>query len=394
MMYQPSRTVVLVFLVGCALSAGAYYFLKGAPATADSTAQSIVEECAASGEDHSACYESLVPDLYPRLSVSEIFDLIRTIRQQDPSYQFCHVLGHKVGERVVAEDPNGWVDAISLNPFDGLCSNGFIHGVVGGRFRSEVLDDATIDKFLPDFIRACQARSDWQPSNLDRAICYHGMGHLFDFITNADIPKALTLCSRVAPEDYRRVCIQGVFMQIYQPLEPDDYVLIDQMPVKPTKENVRTFCAAYGTPIYVGSCLEESWPLFREEIMDGTGLRAFCSGQPDETETTECYISMSSIIGRMQLGKPEQVAAACMKLPQERQETCFSYSAQAVLEESLADSSKAVALCGMAPSTIAQECVAELISHTGFTFGQNRELHTAFCNNVPASLRASCMATL
>ncbi len=226
------------------------------------TAAQIVKACAKEPGDHSPCYEAQVPNLYPKMSVADIFTVIRAIRAADPSYQFCHVLAHKVGERVVAEDPNNWVDAIPLNPSDGLCSNGFVHGVTGGRFSAEVLNDATIQQFLPDFKRACEPHDDWHPSDLDRSICYHGMGHLFDFITNADLPKALDLCSIVAPNDYQRVCIQGVFMQIYQPLEPDDYQMIAQMKVVPTKETVRSYCATFKVPIYVGSCLEESWPMF------------------------------------------------------------------------------------------------------------------------------------
>src|SRR3989344_3814855 len=188
----------------------------------------IVHDCA-QARDRSACYEAEVPTLYPQLSVAQVFDIVREIRREDPSYQFCHVLAHKIGERVVAEDPERWIDAIPLNPPDGLCSNGFIHGVVGGRFRAEVLDDETLEKLIPDFSRACEPRKGWQPSSLDQAICYHGIGHLYMFVTDADIPKALSLCERTArgsdPErDFRRVCREGVFMQIYQPLEPDDYL--------------------------------------------------------------------------------------------------------------------------------------------------------------------------
>lgn len=394
MMYVSNRMILVLVFVVSAIAGGAFLAARTETVAAGTTAQEIVRACAKSEGDPSACYEATVPDLYPKLSVPQIFDVVRAIRAQDQSYQFCHVLAHKVGERVVAEDPNGWVNAIPLNPFDGLCSNGYIHGVVGGRFRSEVLDDKTFEKFLPDFILACKAHNGWQPSDLDRAICYHGMGHLFVFITDAELPKALTYCSRVAPPEYQRVCIQGVFMQIYQPLEPDDYALIERMQVKPTVSTVRAFCAAYKEPIYVGSCLEESWPLFREEIVDGTGVTKFCSGQPDATETKQCYVSASSIIGRMQLGKPDKAAAACAHFPSQWQETCFSFSAQAVLEESLTDSQKAIALCEKASPEVAHSCVSDLVDRARFTFGSNTELFTKFCANVPESLRASCNASI
>ncbi len=377
---------VCVLVVGLLCTAGILWRTHSGTST-DSAARRIVSACNTIGTDHSACYEAEVPTLYPGMPVARIFDVVREIRTLDSSYQFCHVLGHKIGERVVAEDPNSWVGAIPLNPSDGLCSNGFIHGVVGGRFRSEVLNDTTIEKFVPDFIRACQAHDAWTPSDLDRAICYHGMGHLFDFITDANIPKALDLCSRVAPEAYSRVCIQGVFMQIYQPLEPDDYQLIARMKVKPMKATVRTFCATFKDPIYVGSCLEESWPFFQKEITDGSGVASFCSGQPNTRETDQCYVSMSAIIGRMSLDDSSKAAAACDRFPTTHRETCYSYTAQAVLEEDLSDSRKAIDLCERAGDPAAGQCISDLVGHAHFTFGNNTKKYDAFCAALPSTSR-------
>ena len=357
----------------------------------DSIARKIVADCARVQGDHAACYETEVPQLYPKLSVPQIFNIVRDIRQNDPSYQFCHVLGHKIGERVVAEDPSKWLDAIPLNPSDGMCSNGFIHGVIGGRFRADVLDSTTTDSLIPDFSKACAPRSNWQPSDLDRAICYHGMGHLFDFITNANLPKALDLCSKVTPSEFSRVCVEGVFMQIYQPLEPDDYQLIAQMPDKPGTTTVRSFCNAFGSPEYVGACLRESWPFFRDGIFDGTGIKAFCSGQPNQTETDACYTSATTIIGRILLGQSDRVVTACEQLPTDRQVGCFTVSAQAILEENRNNAHDAIALCERAPGSLAAECEANLSNRAQFIFGNNLNEYNAFCSSLPMSLRATCL---
>ncbi len=357
----------------------------------DSEARAIVADCTAKGGDHSACYESEVPNLYPQYDVPSIFSIIREIRTMDPSYQFCHVLGHKVGERVVAEDPSAWVNAIPLNPADGLCSNGFIHGVVGGRFRSEVLDDATIQKFMPDFKIACEPHDGWQPSDLDRAICYHGMGHLFDFITNADITKSLALCRQVTPDSYERVCVQGVFMQIYQPLEPDDYALIAQMKEKPSTTTVQTYCKRFSNdPMAQGSCIEESWPLQQPHILDGTAVGKLCSWEPNADEADVCYIAMASIVGRMTLDNPDRTVAACSKFPADRQATCYSYSAEAVLEENRTDASSAIALCQRAGSAVASQCLSLLVNHAQFMFGPNQSQLQAFCSALPEQYRAEC----
>lgn len=380
------KTISLTFLV--------IFFISGllylAPPAQDleALAKDVISSCAESG-DKPGCYEQRVPQMYPAHSISQLFDVIRHIRTGDPSYQFCHVLAHKLGERVVAEDPQKWLDAIPLNPTDGMCSNGFIHGVVGGRFRAEVLDDATLEKHIPDFRRACEPRQSWVPTPLDQAICYHGMGHLYDFITDADIPKALELCERTTRTDMHRVCIEGVFMQIYQPLEPDDFLMIEQMPVKPKKSTVRNFCSAYENPDYEGACLRESWPFFREDIIDGGKVEVFCSGQPNEQEEMKCFQSTFAIIGRMTLNDPKKAAHICERISLDLQSLCFSTVARAIVEEDRADGRGASDMCARAPIGIQEQCYVSLADTAHSMYGSWRAL-AQFCNALPPEYRAAC----
>jgi hypothetical protein len=356
-------------------------------------AKQIVAECSVDEGDHGPCYESAVPALYPGMGMTQLFDVVRKIRTLDPSYQFCHVLAHKLGERAIADDPNNWLAAIPINPTDGLCSNGFIHGVIVGRFDNAVLDDATIDAYTPDFARACEPHDGWQPSALDQAMCYHGMGHLFDFITNAKIPKALELCQTVAKSptgDFRQVCLEGVFMQFYQPLEPEDYALVDKLPLKLTKNTVRPFCNSFTDPEVRGSCLRESWPLFREDIVSGTGAAAFCAGQPTVAEEEHCYQSASSIVGRLLLGQPDAVSSTCDNFPPKWQSTCYAFGAQAVLEERRSDLSGALAICELGVPVVGTSCIEMLVDHARFIFGADINTKRAFCALVPDYLKKKC----
>lgn len=388
-LYSAWGILVLVCILGFS-----YTFFTRTQLSVEQAARAATQECTAIPGDHSACYEQIVPDLYSRFSVPQLFQVVRLIRSLDPSYQYCHVLAHKIGNRAVAADPNAWLSVIPLNPADGLCSNGFIHGVFEGRFGADVLDDATIERFLPQFKQACEPRENWHPSPLDQAVCYHGMGHLADFITDAHLPKALDFCARITPNDYRRVCVQGVFMQIYQPLEPDDYALIERMPVKPTATTVRSFCAVFSDPMAHGSCLEESWPLFRDTILDGSGVKDFCSGQPNSEEEDQCYIAMSSIIGRTSLGSVERAVAACGQFPKTRQLTCYEFSAQAVLEEDLNDGGKAVQVCNRAGGVFSQACIDSLVSRAAFTFGSNTQAFEGFCDDLSGTSRGACRQIL
>ena len=383
----------IVLIIGVAGVAFLYAPEKSDADIAKET-ERIVTFCAQT-DDHQKCYEQEVPVLYGAYAIPDLFEIIRRIRTADPTYQFCHVLAHKLGEAVVAENPDAWMDAIPLNPADGMCSNGFIHGVVGGRFRAEVLDDATLASLKPDFSRACEARDDWQPSPLDQAICYHGMGHLYMFITDAEVRKALSVCEETTDPpgnpDFRQVCREGVFMQIYQPLEPDDFLMLERMTVKPSTTTVRQFCALYSDRTeYEGACLRESWPFFRKEVVSGTGVGQFCSEQPNTVEEENCYHSATAIIGRMSLGKPERAARACEHLPDTWRHLCFATAATAVIEESRDAAEAAISLCGRAPSDVAQRCLRTLASRAHFVFGADESRKQAFCGEMPREWQAEC----
>lgn len=382
-----SVRTALYALLGITLIAGALFVFErvGSP---DRYAERVVETCSNEG-DRSACYEKEIPQMLSDLSLPRVFDVVRRVRELDTSYQFCHVLAHKLGERVVAENPEKWLDAIPLNPSDGLCSNGFIHGVTGGRFRSEVLDKAQLKALVPDFTRACAPRDDWNASELDRAICSHGMGHLYMFITDAEIPVALSLCEDTMPERLKRVCREGVFMQIYQPLEPDDFLLIDRLPVKPTKETVRSFCARYTKDEYEGACLRESWPFFREEVMTGVGISEFCSGQPNAREEVACYESSFALAGRLSLAEPAKLLDICGGTEGEWEEMCYDAGARAILEEDRMSGGKALTFCESAPPEQSGACLASLVDTAKFIFGDSRE-REMFCGLVPDDLSARC----
>lgn len=356
------------------------------------SADEIVAKCKEDPQGSATCYEKEIPKLYPAQSIAHIIKLVHEVRAKDPSYQFCHVLAHKLGEAVVAEDPAEWLKAFPLNPTDGLCSNGFIHGIIVGRFRDDVLDEESLEKTIPDFQRACEPREDWQPSSLDQAICYHGLGHLFMFITNADISKSLAVCDRVsvsATGNFERVCREGVFMQIYQPLEPDDFALLELLPEKPTLGNYRRLCSKYDD-LDEGACLREAWPLYGRDVMTGVKVQEFCSGQPNEAETRACYESASAIIGRMSLGMTNNKGESCSYFPERYKHICFVTTAQAAIEEDRTAVKDAIRLCNNAGSASSQ-CLKEIAGRASFFFPRGSPQYAQFCGQFPAEIQTVCL---
>lgn len=388
-LWRMTRVVIGIVLGAALLALGVVFFVISQPDV--STAGEITAKCKSEGEK---CYEREVPKLYPDLSISEVFMRIREIRRMDPSYQFCHVLAHKLGEAVVAEDPGKWLDAIALNPSDNLCSNGFIHGIFVGRYRDDTLDEKRMREILPELEIACEPHGDWYPSPLDQAVCYHGMGHVFTFLTNADLRRALDACNAIGESptgNYLRVCREGVFMQIYQPLEPDDFALVELLSEKPSAENYRRMCGVYSqTPEEKGACQREAWPLFRESITDGSGVTQFCSGQPNADETNNCYQTSSAIVGRMSLGNDQKAIRACLKFPATRQAECFSTTAQTRLEEQQTSGEVAIAFCTVAPVSIVHECLKTLARRASFIFPPQSAERDRFCAMFPADIRHMC----
>lgn len=375
-----SKRAVMIGSGVVALAVAGGMFALWPDAGVADTAAEFVAKCANHERGSMWCYEQEVPKLYPERSASEIFEVIREIRERDRSYQFCHVLAHKLGELVVAEDVAAWLDAIPLNPTDGMCSNGFIHGVIVGRFRNDTLDEKTLQKTIPDFARACEPRPNWRPSGLDQAICYHGMGHLFMFITGADINRSLSVCDAITRSptgNFERVCREGVFMQTYQPLEPDDFALLELLPEKPTRDNYRRLCAPYDDDDE-GACLREAWPFFRDDIIAGR-VAEFCSGQPNEAEENKCYESALTIIGRQMLGDSTQSAAACDTVPTPRRGECYTIVAQAILEEDRRQGDEAIAFCEQGGEAVAHVCISSLVSRASWLFGPHSPEHEAFC---------------
>ena len=388
-----NRRAVTIACVSVVAVLGAVFLRGGAEEQA--YAAELVATCV---KESSAdvCYEREVPRLFDLLDVEEVFDVIREIRETDPRYQFCHVLAHKVGEHAVAADPDAWLSLVPLNPVDGLCSNGFIHGVIVGRFRDDVFDEAKMRETIPEFRRACEPQEGWNPSPLDQAICYHGMGHLFMFITDADYRRALDACAAIedGPSgNFGRVCREGVFMQTYQPLEPDDFDLIELLPEKPERDNYRRICAQFERDTEEAACLREAWPLHRQEILDGSGLRVFCSGHPEGYEDV-CYDTVFAIIGRMSqsLDKSDQIKAACGGAPEERRGLCFGTVAVAFIEENRRATDHAAAVCDLAPAGARLPCHETLLERMRFVYGSDTDGMGALCAALPDEIRSRCDA--
>lgn len=233
----------------------------------------------------------------------------------------------------------------------------------------------------------CEERAGFNPTDLEKGSCYHALGHLYMYITEGDINKAIGLCDKdINARDFRSVCYDGAFMQIYQPLEAEDFALIKGKEVE--KTGVRKFCGTFDGAT-AASCFTESWPLFFEEITTPEGVGSFCSMSPRGFETS-CYTDIFYILP-IQFGfDTDYMADFCGKVTGQSS-LCFSSMATRILEIDKNNSKKAVDFCGKADAVSRELCYSELVKVSDFVFHKDSAEFENLCGTLPEEFKTLCL---
>lgn len=391
--YVLSATAILVLIVSLGLvvmgqKQSALLFQK--KHSLSDYADEIVAKCASS-DYHPACYDKEIPKLMDVISMEDTFKVTGIVQQKDPSYGFCHVLGHNLSSRETAKNPAKWKEVIPRCPM-GMCSNGCIHGALQERFRKEKFSDKEMQLALPDLTDVCDEKPNWHPTGMEQATCYHALGHLLMYLTDADTKKSSQLCGKVAKKpdgrDFLTVCYDGVFMQLFQPLEPEDFALIKGK--APTKETLKTFCSPYANRPRA-SCWSEGWPLYADQVIKPSGLVSFCSVLEEGIMRERCYNGMFFIIPVQFQLNMEKMIAFCREIPLSLRGRCFANSAGRMIETDDKFVSKSLEICAAAAEAGAgDECYNELVIYSQFNFHSDSDAQKELCSGLPDKWRAHC----
>jgi hypothetical protein len=327
------------------------------------------------------------------ISMEDAFQITRVVQDQDPSYQYCHVLGHNLSAREIKKDPSRWKEVLTRCP-SGLCSNGCLHGGLQERFRAESFTDAEIVQLKPDLNTLCEARPEWQPTGLEQASCYHALGHLTMYITAADIKKSIELCKEFSVKrdgrDLSHLCFDGVFMQIFQPLEPEDFALIEGK--QPTKEELPSFCREF-EGYQKGSCWNEGWPLFLQEITTPEGVVKFCSTLKEPFLQDRCYNAMFYVVPAQFKLDEDRIQKFCSKLPDPKRGQCFANAASRFIETDASLVENSVRMCEYAARFGADEqCYQELLFYSTYNFLPGSEGFLKLCSRLPQPWTEKCLS--
>ncbi len=121
----------------------------------------------------------------------------------------CHVLAHLVGETA------GNRSSISTPRLFAMCGTscvyGCVHGMFSGLFKQGKLTKSTL-------ATVCDMDSGLQSPLRDREECIHGIGHGIADYLHADISSAVSYCDAFVTMADKKMCWEGLFMQIYGPV--------------------------------------------------------------------------------------------------------------------------------------------------------------------------------
>lgn len=383
----------LLLILGVIVFVLARQYIGNTPSSSQTLQQlaaMVLEKCATSSY-HPACYDNEIPLLMRKISLEDAFIVTRYIQEQDASYGYCHVLGHKLAAIETIKNPQAWKDVITRCP-GGVCSNGCVHGAFQERFRSDkVQTEEQLQQLKTELRDVCEPRGTWHPSGIEQGSCYHAVGHLLMYVVNADIPKALALCDEVVVmgpgQDYSQLCYDGVFMQLFQPLEPEDFALIKGKEI--TAEQHRAFCAGF-TGKAQGSCWSEGWPLHISQLQTPEGMVSFCSYLSD-VENERCYRAMVYVIVPRLSLDTDMVSDFCSGLPLKHQALCFSDAATRFMEIDYKNVSKGVSVCEHAKAAAVKEaCFSELARMADYNFRPDAPEKQQLCAALPEKWQDSC----
>lgn len=387
------------YIIGAALVLVAAFFLYQQTSVPtemrlENAAVSMIKICEDSPYRPS-CYDKEIPKLMDEgFSMEEVFDVTRLIQERDLAYQYCHVLGHELSAKEVVKDPDKWKDVIARAPI-GVCSNGAIHGAFQERFRVESFSGRAPEDIVPELTGICAAREDWAPTGMAEATCIHALGHLTMYVTDGHVEDSLTLCDMVVEENdsntKRQLCYDGVFMQIYQPLEPEDELLITGQEVE-SKSELTAFCSNFTGQKY-GSCVTEGWPLYLDVIDVPETAVDFCDRLNDGGwQYQRC---LSGLFFRAMAGanlSNEWAESYCPKVREPHGGICFANAAARLIETDDRNVSKALALCTEASNTAYRdECFDKLLQFSAYNFSVGSERFYELCNGMPEKWKRACL---
>lgn len=395
--------LILLVLISSALIALALFFMlvssknlisrqKDNPPNIPLLASRILNDCN-TAKIRQRCYEKQIPKLMNSpyfLNMQQGFEVMELVQQQDKTYGYCHVTAHYLSEQEVRKNPENWKNVITKCP-EGSCSNGCIHGVFMERFQSDRFSKSELESLSKELRSVCLQNEYWQPTRSESNGCFHALGHTTMYLTNANTQESLDFCNNVVADNNKNFifsCYQGLFMQIFQPLEAEDKVLVSK--IRPTKDTVSQFCSKFTGQSRV-ACMIESWPYYYPELKEPETLALFCESI-DKNEKRICYSTVINILTSNSQIDLDFMNSYCSRLKSPTPGDCLGYVAVRLLHIDIHAHEQAINVCKQRENMDESgECYQRLIKNAEVFLKNPEKDRKSFCSKFPSYWQQRCL---
>ncbi|MEN9621827.1 MAG: hypothetical protein RLZZ67_261 [Candidatus Parcubacteria bacterium] len=384
----------------------------------DIFAEGVLSLCGASGSSTQACYDTEIPKIMNQgVSLEQAFDVVRLVQKQNDTYWFCHAAAHKISANEYYKDPAQWRSIMTRCPV-GICSNGCLHGALQERFSKASLSGVEIHDLLPDLKDICEKREGWNPTNQEKSSCYHEIGHLSMYLADANVVESAKVCDALAQRpdgrDYRETCYEGIFMQVFEPREPDDFGLIYKLIPKKDAISVceqyeagvqkgacwkagwqgvyKNFCDTFSDTVRT-ACFREAWVIESEGSLRTTeGVIDYCSYALDTGEKKKCFNKLFYGLMASYQFDTDKMKKLCLELPLDIKAQCFANTASRLIETDRLLIERAVAICDYAAERgVGEVCYKEMSYYAGFLYAPESKDFTKLCMLLPTQWQTKCL---
>jgi hypothetical protein len=145
-----------------------------------------------------------------------VFDIVNNLIEKGNLYvgRECHVAGHKIGADWVLSGSNP-MDAIKIEEI--RCEGAFTHGVLDAwALEKPSLEEAGEMADICDYEVGQSYESSYK-----KVWCWDGLGHAAWVASGEDYLNSLERCALIDDASGRSYCVEGVFMEIYEPANYD-----------------------------------------------------------------------------------------------------------------------------------------------------------------------------
>ena len=278
------------------------------------------------------CYQKIAGFMSVEFDMRTSLEILKNNEGVPEVYARCHEVTHYLARSEYEKSksvPQAYAQC------DSTCHGGCYHGVLEAYMKEKQTDLGS--DVESEFTKICGNIKDYEKP-LVFYECLHGLGHAAMYITDMEVPLALTLCDSIATVELRERCYSGAFMENSSSStstdHPGKYVRADDpmYPCNTLSEKYLSLCYRYQSS-HFSLITRQDWK----------AVANLCLQVPPNFRH-DCFRT----IGTNQVGFTQDyqiMKRNCYEMPPEFQETCVAGVIGSLAYRFVGDISKMTAFC-------------------------------------------------